>query len=352
MPGLYVEAIRQYKDYSHREVARVRGNLAGLSEDDTASLIWPQEQQVKAMEEAVAANLAMLDTIVELIKQAPEPNDAGSLEVPQGVKPVQTLLQTFAREWSAEGAEERKDCFDRLLGALDGHLKDKVQQLKATGAQPPRVLVPGANLGRLPFEVQRRGFACTGSESRVLHYFGSEFVRRNGAKQEEHIIQPYALNTCNRFKMKDHVRQTPVPEHPVTEALLPAIQLGDFLHLYDSAAELASYDALLTAFAVDSTWNIFRFVRTAAHCVKPGGLWANFGPLAYDTDHDEEHGRGIELSWEELRHAISHFFTVHEEDMVDSFIAANGESMMQIQYTCIYFKATRNDVVAAGIGKS
>merc|ERR1719384_546167 len=142
---------------------------------------------------------------------------------------------------------------------------------------------------------------------------------------------------------------TPVPEVPV--AHLPDIILGDFLRLYDSAAECGAYDAVVTAFSVDTTSNIFRYVRTVAHVVRPGGLWANFGPLAYDTDHDEEHGRGVELSWEELRHAISHFFDIQEEGYVDSFIAANTESMMQIQYTCVYFRATRNDTKAVGIGK-
>merc|ERR1712008_125839 len=119
----------------------------------------------------------------------------------------------------------------------------------------------------------------------------------------------------------------------------------------NSAAELAAYDGLVTAFSLDTTSNVFRCVRTIAHCVRPGGMWANFGPLAYDTDYEEEHGRGIELSWEELKFAISHFFEIHEEDFIDSFNAANGESMMQIQYSCVYFRATRNNVIAAGIGK-
>jgi len=350
-PSLYLDLIRQYKDYSHREVERVENNLKGLSDDDKASLIWPPQEQIVGMKAAVSANLALLEGICELIRQAPEPSPE-VLDIPQGVKPVQTLLQTFAREWSKPGTEERKNCFDKLLGALDGHLKDTVEKNKAAGVPPPRVLVPGANLGRIPFEVQQRGYSCSGCESRVLHYFGGEFVRKQCAEQEQHIIQPYVLNTCNRFKMQDHIRKTPVPEVAVEDGTLPAIQLGDFLHLYDKASELSAYDAVLTAFAVDTTCNIFRYVRTVAHVVRPGGMWANFGPLAYDTDHDEEHGRGVELSWEELRFAISHFFDIKEEGFVDAFIAANTESMMQIQYSCIYFKAVRNDVVSAGIGKA
>merc|ERR1712060_836972 len=100
----------------------------------------------------------------------------------------------------------------------------------------------------------------------------------------------------------------------------------------------------------DTSSNIFRYVRVAAHVVQPGGIWANFGPLAYDQEHDESHGHGLELSWEELRHAISHFFEVKEEEFVDALHAANCESLMQHQLSCIYFMAVRNEVVSEGIG--
>lgn len=345
----YLEAIRAYKEYSEREVERVRRNLTGLSADDKSSLVWPLEDQVKQMDEAVRANVAVLEKVAQLLRDAPawSEEDDKSDFLP-GVKPVQTLLQTLTREWSKEGEEERAGCFDRLLGSLEEHLKVKADELKAAGEAPPRVLCPGANLGRLPFEVQSRGYACSGCEARVLHFYGTEFIRQHGSVREAHRIQPYALNTCNRFKMKDHVRSTPVPETEVRE--LPEIRLGDFLQLYDAPTECGAYDAVLTAFSLDATSNVLRFIRTVAHAVRPGGLWANFGPLAYDTEHDEEHGSGIELSWEELRHAISHFFVIGEESFVDSSHAENAASMMQIEFSCIFFRAVRNTNAATGIG--
>jgi len=95
------------------------------------------------------------------------------------------------------------------------------------------------------------------------------------------------------------------------------VRFGDFVELYDCASARGSFDAFLTAFALDTASNIFRYVRTAAHVVREGGIWANFGSLAYDADHDEAHGRGVELSWEELKYAVSHFFDVKEEAYVD-----------------------------------
>lgn len=355
----HVDAIFAYRDHSHREVARVKRNLFGLSPDDIASLTWKPEDQVQKMQKAAEANIALLEKIADIMKQtqssdggpAGRQGRASSCQGAAGIKAVQNLLQSFVREWTTEGFEERRGCFERLLGALDAHLGASLQEATTKGTSAPRVLCPGTLLGRLIFEVRRKGYACEGCESRALSFFGSEFVRQHCAQKEIHRIQPFALNTCNRFKAEDHVRTTPVPDVEIGEGALPPIQFGDFVKLYDSASACGSFDALLTAFALDTSANIFRYVRTAAHVVKPGGLWANFGPLAYDTDHDEARGHGMEISWEELKYAISQFFKIQaNEEFVDSLNAANGESMMQTQYTCIYFTAVRNDKPAVGIG--
>lgn len=360
-PAIYKEAIVTFQENSYREVERVQRNLTGLSPDDQASLIWKPQDQIQKMNEAVKANLALLDKVAELIGTTqnvpPRPGEVEQMQMyagclPQvGSKTVQSLLQSFVREWSAEGLQERHECFERVLGVLDRTLRPQLEQAAASGAPPPRVFCPGSQLGRLPFEVQRRGYSCEGSEVRPLWYFGGEFVRRHCAQRETHPIQPFVTNTCNRVKQGDHIRATPIPDVDIEDGMFPPIHFGEFIQLYDSASQKARFDGLITAFALDTSSNILRYVRTVAHVLKPGGIWANFGPLAYDTDHDEGHGHSMELSWEELRYAVSHFFEIKEEDFADSLYAANAESMMQIQYTCIYFAAIRNNNPAMGIGE-
>lgn len=257
----------------------------------------------------------------------------------------------MVREWSKEGEEERSECFKRLLGALEAHLCSAREEAMRTDGAPPTVLVPGAQLGRLPYEVQRAGFKCEACEERSLLYFGSEFVRTNGAESEANLIQPFALATCNRLRAEDSVRHVQFPEVPVTPATLPPVRLGEFTRIYNTADARAKFDAVLTSFCLDTTGNIFRYVRTVAHVVRPGGIWANFGPLAFDMSHDEAHGTGVEVSWEELKYAISCFFEVKEEAFVDSLYGENARSMMQFQYTCIFFTAVRNNEPARGIGE-
>lgn len=336
-------AVAAYQDHSQLEVARVRKNLIGLSPDDKASLASAPEEQVQRMEHAVRANLAFLDKVSALMHAGGKPEHIPP-QCPGSTKTVQTFLQTVVREWSQEGEQERRVCFERLLSALDNHFNAG----KNADVACVRVLFPGTRLARLPFEAMRKGYTCEACEEGALNFFGSEFIRYNGAQLNANCIQPFVLNTCNRFKMDEHVRIIHFPEVDVSATGIPPVHFGVFIWLYDLASVRASFDAVITAFALDTSANIFRYVRTVAHVVRPGGLWANFGPLAYDADHDEAI---VELSWEELRHAVSFFFDVREEDFVDALLAANAESMMQTQYTCVYFSAVRNSVPAAGIGE-
>lgn len=348
--GICLEAIKRFKSNSRSEIDRVSRNLNGLSPDDKAALIRSPDVQVQAMREAVDSNFAFVDKLAEIIQTSEAKYESAADDCfGPTAKVVQNLLQTFVREWSEEGLQERSECFEKLLGALEKHLGSQRDSSKASaGAATPRVLCPLTQLGRLAFEVCRRGFQCEACEARPFLFYGSEFARQHFSVKDAHMIQPYVLNTCNRIKAEHHVRQIALPEVAVPS--LPSVRFGDFAHLYDSADTLASFDGVLTSFALDASPNVLRFIRTIAHVVRPGGLWANFGPLAYDSEHDEGHGGGMELSWEELRYAISHFFELQEECFVDGFHSSNALSMMQLQYSCIYFSGIRNSTAAEGIG--
>jgi hypothetical protein len=308
------------------------------------------------MEEAVKTNLTFLEKVTGLISEAQTSMAGSGVEKLReagtpSTKAVEKMLFLVVREWSAEGEEERKECFERLLGALEANLSSAREEAARSGSAPPSVLCPGAQLGRLPFEVQSRGYTCQACEERPLCYFGTEFLRQNGADCEAHCIQPFCVNTCNRFRATDNVRSIHFPQVPVAAGQLPPMQLGEFTRIYNRADARASFNAVLTSFSLDTTANIFRYVRTVAHVVRPGGLWANFGPLSFDQSHDEAHGSGVEISWEELKYAISCFFEIREEAFVDCLYAENAESMMQFQYSCIFFSAVRNEEPARGIGQ-
>ena len=114
---------------------------------------------------------------------------------------VKTTLKQFVRDWSSEGEQERKSCYQPVI--------DKICQLFPTyqkyfeftkdrphimflfynfsiecsilycyrdDARSVQILVPGAGLGRLAWEFAQRGYTCQGNEFSLFMLFASHFV--------------------------------------------------------------------------------------------------------------------------------------------------------------------------------
>jgi carnosine N-methyltransferase len=71
---------------------------------------------------------------------------------------VRSTLRQFVRDWSSDGAAERKTCYDPILEALEL----EYESVPVPKRDAIRVLVPGAGLGRLAFEIAARNFSCEG----------------------------------------------------------------------------------------------------------------------------------------------------------------------------------------------
>lgn len=75
---------------------------------------------------------------------------------------VRSTIKQFVRDWSHEGTSEREAAYDPILEALENAFK----HVSAVQRTQLRVLVPGAGLGRLAFEIAWLGFSCQGNEFR------------------------------------------------------------------------------------------------------------------------------------------------------------------------------------------
>jgi carnosine N-methyltransferase len=68
---------------------------------------------------------------------------------------LRSTLKQFVRDWSEEGKDEREACYGPIKQALLEHFSDIPQQERGNF----RVLVPGAGLGRLSWDVANLGEA-------------------------------------------------------------------------------------------------------------------------------------------------------------------------------------------------
>merc|ERR1712151_1221082 len=97
----------------------------------------------------------------------------------------------FVRDWSREGAANRNKCYGPLLLALEKYLPLEGHD----GVDLPKVLTPGSGLGRLTFEVARRGYHGEGSEFSYHMLLGTMWVLNQVERALSTPIFPYVLDT-------------------------------------------------------------------------------------------------------------------------------------------------------------
>jgi len=254
---------------------------------------------------------------------------------------VSSTLRQFVRDWSVEGQAERDTCYKPLLGALVRHLP--LPEEWSEDAPWTRVLCPGSGLGRLPFEASAMGYAAEGNEFSYHMILANQWILNLTAGPLEHVIYPFVECFAGRRGSADHLRPVRIPDVCPSDVLTAhhgfSMAAGEFVEVY--GAQTGEWDAVLTPFFIDTAKNIFLYIRTIAAIIRPGGLWANVGPLLwhYADVADEV---SIEVSWEEVRPAICRYFDIREERRCLSYYTSQPGSLKRTAYNCIFFAAIRN----------
>lgn len=121
---------------------------------------------------------------------------------------VRSSLRQFVRDWSSEGAVERDRTYKPLVEALESHFSDL--DIDERGAI--YVLVPGAGLGRLAYDVARRGFSCQGNEFSYYMLLASNFILNKCSRPNQHTIFPWIHSLSNSVSAGDNIRGVTVPD--------------------------------------------------------------------------------------------------------------------------------------------
>ena len=117
---------------------------------------------------------------------------------------VQSTLKQLVREWGAEGAAERDQAHELVLQAL----QDDLPPHEYAGA---RVLLPGAGLGRLTWEVARLGYRAQGCEFSYFMLLAANFML-NTCRERPSTVHPWVLQTCNARSVAEQTRAATVPD--------------------------------------------------------------------------------------------------------------------------------------------
>ncbi|KAM4616995.1 carnosine N-methyltransferase isoform 2-T2 [Polymixia lowei] len=250
---------------------------------------------------------------------------------------LKSTIKQFVRDWSEAGQAERDTCYWPLIQEIQRLFPSNQYDVSKVS-----VLVPGAGLGRLAWEIARLGYICQGNEWSFFMLFSSNFVLNRCDKVNSLTLYPWIHQLSNNKKGSDQTRPITFPD--VNPQSLPpsadfSMVAGDFLEVY---TEPDSWDCVATCFFIDTAHNVIDYVETIWKILKPGGVWINLGPLLYHFENMANE-LSIELSYEDIRAAIIKYgFDIEvERESVQATYTENDRSMLKYLYDCVFFVARK-----------
>lgn len=256
---------------------------------------------------------------------------------------VMSILRQLAREWSVDGEHERSTCFGMIEDALLREFPDP------SGIT---VLVPGCGLGRLPFDLSRLGFQALGSEVSAHMLLTSNIILNASSGVNCWHIYPWIHSLSNCRKIEDAARTVTIPDiWPRSSPLQPGGEIGMSCGTFeDSFAQAeAEFDAIATAFFLDTSSNILLTLDVLTKCVKPGGIWINMGPLLWHFEginsdpQNSEYCGGLEITLDDVIAAAKSRGWVFErhDSGIHTTYCDNSSSMSHRNFDCEFWIARK-----------
>ncbi|PPQ65915.1 hypothetical protein CVT24_011248 [Panaeolus cyanescens] len=259
---------------------------------------------------------------------------------------LRSTLKQFVRDWSEEGKEERENSYKPLKDALLEHFSSTPEAER----RQLRVLVPGAGLGRLAYDVAKLGFTCQGNEFSHYMLLASHFILNRTDKIKEHIIYPYVHSFSNAPNKQSILQAIAIPD--VLPSDLPprsnfSLVAGDFEEVYGTESDPdepqhGKWNAILTCFFIDTAKNIVNYLRIIHDILAPGGVWINLGPLLWHWENNQTSDPSIELDLEEVKQLAREMgFVISNERTIDATYTNNAQSMLGYTYNSRFWTATK-----------
>ncbi|XP_055857398.1 carnosine N-methyltransferase isoform X2 [Episyrphus balteatus] len=340
-----IQALKCYRSYSYARVDKTEYYLNTLNERHQ-NMLAKYRNHIGDVRYCIDENFKVIqkmlrdsDEVEKLFCQYPGPavrqedSQASQKVRYQDMENVQSTLKQFARDWSAEGEPERSQCYKPIIDAIESFFDPEKMELNEV-----KVLVPGAGLGRMAYELACRGYFCEGNEFSYFMLIASNFVLNQCTIENQFTLYPWVHQYVNNLRKCDQIAPIKFPDvcplksPPKGEIMITA---GDFLQVYEIPN---SYDCVATCFFIDCANNIVEFIETIYKILVPGGIWVNLGPLLYHFS-DMQSENSIEPTHEDLMTIIDAvgFETIKSETGVRTKYAQNPRSMLKSEYESLFW---------------
>ncbi|KAK9464753.1 N2227-like protein-domain-containing protein [Lipomyces arxii] len=209
------------------------------------------------------------------------------------VDQTRSTIKQIYRDWSSEAASERDICYGRVIRALN-NIYDPGNRAST------KVLIPGAGLGRLAYDVACEGYVSQGNEFSYHMLIVSNFILNLTTKVDEFAIYPFIHTFSHTSTASNQVRQVTIPDRcPSTSGSETggnfSFTAGSFTDIYGrpDAGPEDKWDAILTVFFLDTAHNVLDYIDVIRRTLKDVSssdedvYWINFGPLLYHFEDEQ-----------------------------------------------------------------
>ena len=328
-----------YKEDSLKDVEKMEKDFKSIGDKYLRYLSFDYTTRINKIKEGISLNEKFLLSIVNQYENNYNKNISkfNSNKRTIEINKLRSTLKLFIRDWTIEGKKERYITYNPIISEIKNHFSDLKNK---------KILVPGAGLCRLAYEIAKLGFEVDAIEVSYYMIICSNFILNSNLKKNEYQIQPL-IHSFNCLKNENDPFQIfNFPDENINEIkssknfgklnIIP----GDFILSFKDKNNC--YDGVITSFFLDTANNIIQFIEIIYNILNKGGIWVNIGPLLYHF-HDIQNEVSIELSWEEVRKIILKFgFEIKFEKMIDCTYSAIEDRLKTTIYTCIFFIAIKS----------
>ncbi|CAO3597148.1 unnamed protein product [Absidia cylindrospora] len=287
-----------------------------------------------------SANLFSNNDMTTLLQEAKKKGGQPPVK-PSDMDKVRSTLKQCFRDWSKEGKVERDAIYVPIIEELESIYKS----LSIAERGDIRVLVPGAGLGRLAYDIASHGFSCQGNEFTFYMLLASNFILNKLDTEEQYELYPFVHSFSNLPSAASQLQPIRIPD--VVPGNLPStadfsMVAGDFLEVYGEHGEnQGAWDVVVTCFFIDTARNILKYLEVIHRILKQGGTWINIGPLLYHFE-DTPGESSVELSLDQIKRVAQDMgFEIKKESMVDTTYTANPDSMLTYLYHSAFWTAIK-----------
>ncbi|KAL9185124.1 hypothetical protein ACHAXT_002901 [Thalassiosira profunda] len=211
------------------------------------------------------------------------------------------VLHHTARDWTAGAAPCREATIGWIVSAIMQYASENARM---------RVLVPGAGLGRLAYDISTCSDLCQKGEvhveandSSVTMIFAAqqvlEMLQRqhdNQMKVQSDIFPFLSDPQINQIDTEKRFERDVFPDDEAFHSYERywerkgeqpnlAFTVGDFVSTYSQQTKQSQYDVVATSFFIDTATNIYQYVFIMKHVLDSDGespsIWVNCGPVQW-----------------------------------------------------------------------